>query len=715
MKKIYLLLLLIAAAMQSSKASHIMGGELTYTWVAGNTYELQCVLYRDCQGVMAPSTVAIQASSSCFPAPSTVTLTSIPALTQQIGPVCPNIATTCNGGVANGIEKHVYKGTVILPGTCADWLFEYSDCCRNNAITNITFASNYGSYYSATLNNLNVPFNSSVRFASDPIPYLYSGTLTNINNGAFDFDNDSIVVSLAPAMAAASTPIPYAAGFSATNPVTVVTPIVIDPANGNVTIHPSNQEVDVIVYQIQEYRNGILVGSITRDFQYTILNGTNSLPSLTGINGSASFTTNACAGDTVRFTVMSSDLNLGDSTFIDVLPSGLGSIVTATLHGAQNDSVEIELIVDGTLISPVAHTLYLRVRDNSCPYYGSQIFAYQLYVNGCSANIWPGDANSDLSCNLYDLLPIGLGYSATGPVRSGASTAWVAQTGADWSQQFISGVNYKFADCNGDGVIDYNDTTAIALNYGQTHPARLAAPNMTAATANMYLISSRDTAGPNDALTVDIRLGDQSSPARQVYGIAFRMVFNPMIVEPSLSNLHFTPSQLGTPGVDLLTFVRPDWSNGIIDAVAVRMDHQEVIVDSSIGLFDVVIVDNVSARTVLNFRLEGVRGISHSGTPFFLNLINDSTNVSSSTTGINSVSASSFSLYPNPAREELRVSGPYQITGVTIRDLNGRIVSQTEKGWASGRVDIRSLNNGIYVAELLTEGTILRKTFSVIR
>src|SRR4029078_3381796 len=54
-------------------------------------------------------------------------------------------------------------------------------------------------------------------------------------------------------------------------------------------------------------RNGVLIGSVERDIQVTVLNCNNSLPTLTGINGTNNFSATVCAGDQVCFTINSSD------------------------------------------------------------------------------------------------------------------------------------------------------------------------------------------------------------------------------------------------------------------------------------------------------------------------------------------------------------------------------------------------------------------------
>lgn len=75
--------------------------------------------------------------------------------------------------------------------------------------------------------------------------------------------------------------------------------------------------------------------------------------------------------------------------------------------------------------------------------------------------VFLGDANNDGIVNHYDLLAIGLHYNATGTPRdaSGNHTA-------DW-QQTIGGLNAKYADCDGNGIVNEADTAVISQHYGK--------------------------------------------------------------------------------------------------------------------------------------------------------------------------------------------------------------------------------------------------------
>jgi len=689
-----------------------MGGEITYDYIGGNAYLFHVTLYRDCFGIPAATNVTVNYSSAvCFPGAGQQVLYPTGFSPQQIAPVCPGAITTCNGGSFTGIEKWVYEGVITLPANCPDWTFTYSECCRNAAITNLNIPDTYGATFSATLDNLTYPANSSVRFSSDPVPFLYTGSLNQVNNGAFDFDGDSIVVSLVNPITDAGTPAPYNAPRTYLDPVSAVSPMSFDQSTGDFYVTPTNAEVDVIGYNVQEYRGGVLIGSVTRDIQVTILNGSNTLPSLSPINGSGGYILSVCAGDTINFGVTSADADAGQSTVISYTSTLPGLAITHT--GGPLDAINAYLVTDGTMSSVLPYVLLLTVRDDACPFNGLQTYSYQIYINGCSADVWPGDANNDLNCNMYDYLNIGLGYGSMGPARAGASLAWVAQPATDWGTSFAGGTDYKFADCNGDGTIDDADTNAIVLNYGLTHPIRHAAPNIMLDAAAMHFAVSNSTPNTGDQVIISVQLGDQTQIASNVYGLGFRINFDPALVDGAASTFAFLYGQLGNPASDLLIFSRPNWTDGYIDALAVRKDHQAMNVSGTLAQINMRISPNAGNQPyTLSFT--NILGVDATG-----NLKTYTTSPAivrvSNTTGISDPSTIAVELYPNPAGAEIRFSGKDELQKVNVKDAQGRIVFQTAAGWNDRTIRVSNLPEGIYVAEITSHGTLLRKTFCIQR
>lgn len=329
-------------------------------------------------------------------------------------------------------------------------------------------------------------------------------------------------------------------------------------------------------------------------------------------------------------------------------------------------------------------------------------------------NVWPGDANYDLTVNNFDVLNIGLAHGFTGPVRSGANLSYIAQPATDWNNYFQSGVNHKHADTDGNGTVTAADTAAITQNYGLSHPPRLAYTSTTTTVTGptLYVDASPDSASLNQPVTISIGLGTASEPVDSIYGIAFTFGFDPALIDTASFVFDFSSSWLGTPGFDLITFVYHHYAQGTIDFALVRNDQVNVDGYGNIANLGVVIVDNVGARMSLPLTLSGIRAITSHEHELFIQTANDSISVDTVSTGLGGVTENNpFTVYPNPAENSVMILTPYQkATSVTIFDLTGRerLQQKTDQGTRM-LLDISSLSKGIYIVELTTENGVYRK------
>ena len=696
-------------------AAHLKGGEITYTWISGNDYEIQLTLYRDCFGITLPTRAIVKTSSISCSVPAIFdTLFPTSSTPIQIVPICSSAVSSCDGGTTFNVQKWVYSKVVTLPSNCIDWEFTYSDCCRDASILMLPFGVSTGAQFSALLNNFDVAYNSSVRFMHNPVLLLSVGGIQTIINGASDIDGDSISVALIPPRNDSGNVITYLPGYSYLEPLSSYIPINIKPQTGDLGISPIQFELGIFVYEISEFRNGILVGRTIRDVEVRVSTIPNQLPIVSGVNGTNSYISNVCVGDTLRFTVYSSDPDSGDSTSLTWSSFGLPNS-SLTTFGAANDSGLVELIADSNMVNASPYLFNITAMDNHCPHNGFQSFIFQLYVNGCSPDVWPGDANADLKCDQYDVLSIGMGYNASGPIRVGATSNWVAEASTNWSQNFNSGVNYKNSDCNGDGIIDQADTNAIFLNFGLTHPLRIINPNYTASTNFIRLVTSQDSAGPSDSFSVKIQLGSSQYPVNDIYGIAFDFNFNQALVDSALSSFAFLTSPLGTPGADLLTFTKIDWSAGKISAAVVRNDQVNSYSDTSIAVFEVVIIDTITTETYSVFSISGIREINANGLIQTHHSVDDSIEIKLRPVGIQSPTIGfTVVIYPNPANNELIVLADQNLFGtIEIFDIRGRKVLETNHSRINQSLNISSFANGVYWVNINTEKGTVRKQLHV--
>ncbi|MBL0104555.1 MAG: T9SS type A sorting domain-containing protein [Bacteroidetes bacterium] len=319
-----------------------------------------------------------------------------------------------------------------------------------------------------------------------------------------------------------------------------------------------------------------------------------------------------------------------------------------------------------------------------------------------TSDVWPGDANYDLNCDNLDILNVGVAFNETGPVRTSASNLYVAQPAADFGNWFGGAVNMKHADCDGNGVVDINDTIPIGLNYGQTHPARHSFTPNTSNTINapqLYLDATPDTVLPSGGVHVDIMMGTNQLPVDSMYGIAFTLDYDPTLIDTNSIQIDWTGSWLGTAGTDLITFVRHTPTIGRIDVALTRNDHQNVGNGiGHLGMFDVVVVDNISTVTNALFRLSNVSAITYSQQILATARVNDTVTIDPNWNAVEQIHLSShFLIYPNPATDQLNVySHDLQIKEVLMFDLAGREVRHMTSGLSQISIPLSGIRSGLY-------------------
>lgn len=387
-RKILFLALSFCFFIPLAEASHNMGGDITYTCLGGNQYRFSLSYYRDCSGISAPTSITFTINSaSCG---QNLSLTGTQVSATEATPVCPAqlSQTTCNGGTLQGVEVYIYEGVITLPVACNDWIVSYSDCCRNAAITNSTGAS---FYVEALLNNLDAPCNNSPNFTSLPVPYICAGQVMNYNHGAVDAEGDSLVYTMIDPMQSATTVVTFNAGLSAPQPLntTPANGMVFDPNSGQMTFTPNAGQVAVAAVLVEEYRNGVLIGSIVRDMQIVVINCTNNTPTVAtpaAVTGGSNTNNNffTCEGNTLEFSIVATDVDLIDNLT-------LSETVTANLPGATVTTIGTNPMTVNVSwpVPPGANSLYsftLRFEDNACPILGFQVLGYTVQLPSVRAD-----------------------------------------------------------------------------------------------------------------------------------------------------------------------------------------------------------------------------------------------------------------------------------------------------------------------------------------
>ncbi len=349
----------------------------------------------------------------------------------------------------------------------------------------------------------------------------------------------------------------------------------------------------------------------------------------------------------------------------------------------------------------VGKNVTIQVTGADCIYGGHSGYGYfdaNMDSLTTTPNVWPGDANYDLVVDLNDLFYLGWAYGATGTTRANATNNWQAEPSANWGQNTVYGTEFKFADCNGDGVIDINDTAAISLNYSQTHTYRLTNANSTSALTNyrnLQITPSATSVNNNQALSLTISLPASAAGPDNLYGVAFRLNLPTQYINTLNSNDY--TSFLGTNNTDMIVMCKPFVNLGYIDYCMVRKDHQDVI--SSGNLVGINLISSNSSITGAGtFSISKIKAVNNSGA--FLPIgSSDATVNFTATTGIQTVNASKIRVMPNPASDKITLEGLTDSKATfEVVNIIGQVVL---KGNLEGKsINVSSLDKGTYLLKI---------------
>lgn len=333
-----LLLLVLLLWLMPGKATHVMGGEITWK-CSGNGYIFELIFYRDCNGV------EVNTVSETIKVWNHPTMTQIPVAfisREDISPTCTQVpgspipldcGTGANGGNGVGaVEKITYRSAVVnLPGNPpagTGWIFTYDNFSRSNLITNLSNPDNYGLTIAARMYPIpgapgSVCIDNSPQFLQDPYLVSCAGDPYTYNMHPVDLDLDSLSMSLGVPLnnftgvfnpPADPAPVPFEPGFAATNPTPDASfqagniPAQLDPVSGELTFTSNTIGSYVVKVVTQSFRQGMLIAEVEREMQLIVMNcaGNNTPPAIAP-PFAGSFETTVDAGTLVTFNLQSAD------------------------------------------------------------------------------------------------------------------------------------------------------------------------------------------------------------------------------------------------------------------------------------------------------------------------------------------------------------------------------------------------------------------------
>jgi gliding motility-associated-like protein len=304
MRRLWILFLLLTPIL--AEARHIIGGSITYRFIGNGDYEFTLKIYRDCN---SPGGALLDplASIGIYQCPEggCVNLTQANVFAQLRVPLGsrrnvaqPNYPCLIPPDVC--VEEGIYTFKlssygIRLPLSNASYHISYQRCCRNRTISNLVDPLTLGATYTVEITpEAQRLGNSSPTFNNFPPTVICADALLNYDHRAVDPDGDILQYELcAPldgggmitegqvfsCLGASPTPacpppynrVPFLSPlYSATSPLPGTPNFSIDPNTGMITGKPNLIGQFVVGVCVSEYRNGVLLSRVFRDFQFNV-------------------------------------------------------------------------------------------------------------------------------------------------------------------------------------------------------------------------------------------------------------------------------------------------------------------------------------------------------------------------------------------------------------------------------------------------------------
>ncbi len=303
--RICLIISFLAIVQTIGHAAHIVGGELTYRCLGNNMYEFTLLVYRDCQSTGAQfdsapggllGTVSIY-DGNRIPEDLIENVILDPPIIENIPPNISNPCLTIPDDVC--VESGRYTFVRELPLSTTDsYTITYQRCCRNGTINNVFNPGSTGSTYTIELTRFaQETCNSSPVFNDFPEIIICSNEELIFDHSATDLDGDQLEYSFCSPYTGGGlngsngmgdgadlngvapnpdAPSPYmnvsfvAPNFTAQFPLGGEPRVSIDANTGLITGTPVINGQFVVGVCVREFRNGVLLSTVRRDFQFNV-------------------------------------------------------------------------------------------------------------------------------------------------------------------------------------------------------------------------------------------------------------------------------------------------------------------------------------------------------------------------------------------------------------------------------------------------------------
>lgn len=367
---------------------------------------------------------------------------------------------------------------------------------------------------------------------------------------------------------------------------------------------------------------------------------------------------------------------------------------------------------------------------NSNGYFGV-LWAICMCLSASAAqgqfSVLPGDANRNGRVDHYDVLHVGYAYGSVGPSRitpSGSATNQpISQL---WPLSFPDGINYAFADCDGNGVIDWHDLLNIFQNYDveQDSVAELNFPlPVPGMDPQLSFAQNAITTYPGDVLQIPIHLEYPPGQETDFQGIAFTLEYQPDYLNGVFANFQ---SSYPTDNEQAFYFQNISISTlGVLETALTRFGQNPIGGEGEIATAVIIIEDDLigllltpqdSLETTV--RIKDV--LFKDGDFFSVPVFTDSIRVvirhpDAVSSSLIESPHKDMQVFPNPSSGTLWVNTPFPVSMLSVWDVAGRCIYQeTVTDGTRHLLELGHLPAGVFTLKAHSAKGNIQKRFLIV-
>ncbi len=274
----------------NATATHIVGGELTYSPLSNSRYKITLKLYIDCfNGQPAAIAQDVFANIGVYSADSNIQLTDLCFAIKRALPIrvsktnynCIKIAPDAC------VDAYFYDTVVTLPYRSKGYILTFQRCCRNRTILNLISPDATGeNIWTKIVDTAGIGANSSPVFKNLPPNFLCTNAPLIFDHAATDADGDSLVYEFFQPYTGGSqndprpvfnnfesppfSTVTYQSGYTYNVAIDASPNASINRSTGLLKLTPTVSGQFVVGIVVKEYRNGQLIGFTQRDYQFNV-------------------------------------------------------------------------------------------------------------------------------------------------------------------------------------------------------------------------------------------------------------------------------------------------------------------------------------------------------------------------------------------------------------------------------------------------------------